>query len=357
MNKIQTIAYSLIIIYITGYFLFIGSSIIQPIIFAVLLSVFLNRVDNSLRPIVKIKSLSIVLSFAALVIPIAITTTLFSFQLYNIIDSLPSISSGIEGGLRKLITKINSLSPLINLRLSDVVPSGDASIEGPLKILSQGLVSTTALFTSTGLTLIYSFLFLYYKKSFRNFIIYTVEKDTRPDIKDTLNQIIDTIQSYIGGVGLVMIILSILNTIGLMIIGIDYAIFWGTLAGLLAIIPFIGTLVGGMLPFIYALSSAEASWQPFAILGYYAIIQQIEGNFITPKIVGDKVDINPLFAILSLVLFGSFWGIGGVILALPIISIIKIILGQFSQTEPISILMSSDISNKKGIFKRIANMR
>lgn len=79
-------------------------------------------------------------------------------------------------------------------------------------------------------------------------------------------------------------------------------------------------------------------------MAYYLFIQQLEGNFITPKIVGDKVDINPLFAILALLFFGSFWGIAGVILALPLISIVKIILEHFDETKALSILMSSDIT-------------
>lgn len=185
---------------------------------------------------------------------------------------------------------------------------------------------------------------MYYKSNFKRFIIQSFEKSSRPDIKETLKKIKDTIQSYIGGLGLVIVILSTLNTIGLTLIGIEHAIFWGCLAGALAIIPYIGTMLGGLLPFIFALSSAEASWQPYAVIVYYLIIQQIEGNFITPKIVGDKVDINPLFALIAILFFASYWGIAGVILALPLISILKIILAQFKQTENLSILMSSDIS-------------
>ena len=156
---------------------------------------------------------------------------------------------------------------------------------------------------------------------------------------------------------LVVIILGVLNSIGLSFIGIEYAIFWGALAGLLSVIPYIGTLIGGALPFVFALSTAESSWQPYAVIGYYLFIQQVEGNLITPKIIGDKVDINPLFAIFSLVFFGSLWGVGGVVLALPLISIFKIILSQFDATKHISVLMSSDINNKKGIFKKLAKQR
>jgi len=270
-------------------------------------------------------------------------------------ESLPSISKGVQGGLDKIINKANEILPFLNLEKEQVL-SGDASknLEGPLRFISQGLLSTTEILAAFGFTIIYSFFLLFYRESIKNFIIFQFEKSARSDIKETLSKIKETIQSYIGGLGLVVVILSVLNSIGLSLIGIDHAIFWGVLAGILAIIPYIGTMLGGFLPFIYALSTAEASWQPYAVVVYYMVIQQVEGNFITPKIVGDKVDINPLFAILSIVFFASFWGVAGIILALPIISIAKIILSNFENTLPYAVLMSSDVSNKKGHFKKIA---
>jgi predicted PurR-regulated permease PerM len=271
---------------------------------------------------------------------------------------MPSIYNGVTDGTEKLFQKINNIVPFANLNVDTIFQQGeDSDIKGPLKIVGQGLLSTSTLLGSTGLVMIYTFLFLYYKESFKTFIIYAFEKENRPEIKETLNEIKETIQSYIGGLGLVVVILSVLNTIGLYLIGIEHAIFWGTLAGFLAIIPYIGTLIGGLLPFIYALSTAEASWQPYAVLLYYLIIQQVEGNFITPKIVGDKVDINPLFAIFALVFFGSFWGVGGIILALPLISITKIIFSYFGKTKALSVLMSSDISSKKVISEKNQNKK
>lgn len=358
INRLQGICYTLIILIASGYLLQIGSTIIIPIIFAILISVFLNPLDNKIRSVVKLKGLSIVLSFLCLILPLVLIATLFSFQLMNIMDSLPSISEGISDGYNKLIQKVNNFIPFLNLSADSIIEKGEESdLSGPLKLVGQGLVSTTTVIGSAGLVLIYSFLFMYYKNSFKRFIIYTFDKENRPGVKESLVEIKETIQAYIGGLGLVIFILAILNSIGLSIIGIEHAIFWGTLAGLLAIIPFVGTLLGGMLPFIFALSTAEASWQPYAVIVYYLFIQQLEGNFITPKIVGGKVDINPLFAILSLVFFGSFWGIAGVILALPIISILKIVLSQFDKTEALSVLMSSDLSSTQGVFRKIASSK
>ena len=221
--------------------------------------------------------------------------------------------------------------------------------------MGKGLVSSTQALVGFGLTFLYVFFMLYYRTSFMNFIIFQFEKKNRKDIRATMTKIKATVQAYIGGLGTVIIILSIINSIGLLILGVEYAIFWGVFGGLLAIIPFVGTGLGALLPFLYSLATTNDYWQPIAIVIFFSIVQQIEGNFITPKIVGNKVNINPFFSILALIFFGSFWGIGGVILALPIVSIIRIILLQFESTLPIAVLMGSKVAHHADKFKEIAD--
>lgn len=356
-STLQSVAFSLIILISIGWLLYVGASLIIPFIFAILLAVFLYPVEKKLRKIFKWKGVSIPFSFLVLFVPFIAITTLFSYQFISIVESLPAINDSMQVGLDRILSKINQVVPFINLDSQSLLGSSEEQgLKGPLKFIGQGLLSTTEIIASVGMTLLYAFFLLYYRESIKNFIIYQFRKSARPDIEETLSKIKETIQSYIGGLGIVVIILSIMNCIGLSLIGIEHAIFWGVLAGILAIIPYFGTMLGGILPFTYALATSDASWQPYAVIIYYILIQQIEGNFITPKIVGDKVDINPLFALLSLVFFGSFWGLGGILLALPVISIVKIIMSNFDGTLPFAVLMSSDIGLKKGVFKKIANI-
>ena len=223
-----------------------------------------------------------------------------------------------------------------------------------MNVIGSGVVSSSTVLVAIFLTFIYTFLILYYKESIKGFIIFQFDKKVRPDIKATVAKIKQTIQSYIGGLFIVILTLSTINSIGLWIIGIKYPIFWGTTAGLLTLIPFIGTVLGGILPFLYSLATYDHYGQPIAIVLFYTIIQFIEGNILTPKIVGNQVNINPLMAIISILVFGSFWGVGGIILALPLISIVRIILEQFDSTKAIALLMSSDLDDSVRKFKDLA---
>ncbi len=351
--SLQKIAYTLIIVIGVGWLSVIGKSILIPLTFGVLFSIFLYPIDKKILKYVHKRWLSIPLTFLTVLVPVLIVAMLFSYQIINIMDSLPSIESSLKDGVEQGISKLNKTLPFMKIDANALIGKSSNIADGSLAVVSKGLMSSASFLVNTGLCFLYTFFLLYYRKSFKNFIIYQFEKENRPDIKETLTEIKETIKSYVGGVGLVMVILSVLNTIGLTVIGIEHPMFWGVLAGVLSIIPYAGTAIGVMLPFIYALSTADSSWQPIAVLLYYMVIQQIEGNFITPNIVGNKVDINPFFAVLSIVILGTLWGVGGVLLALPLISITRIILGQFQSTEPIAILMSSSIMDK-GKFRKWA---
>lgn len=355
---LQKAAYLTIILVGAGWLLSVGASIILPVIFAVLFALFLYPLDRFIYKKVKIRSLSIALSYLTVLLPFFAVLTLLSMQLMRIVDSLPAIGSNLEVGFEKAILQINKFLPIGQL---DVGAFGleqlSKILTGPVSLVKDGLVSSTGLMVAIAITAIYTFLLLYYRKSFKNFIIYQFEKENRADIQDTLREVKQTVQGYVGGLGLVVILLSVLNSLGLWAIGIQYPVFWGALAGLLAVIPYAGTLLGGLLPFVYALATADHNWQPVAVFFYYLIIQQIEGNLITPKIVGNKVDINPLVAIFALLFFGAFWGVAGVILALPLISIVRIILSHFESTRPVAILMSSDIAEDAEVFKQIAKRK
>jgi len=353
--NIQNFTYWLISFLGCGYILHIGSSIILPIIFGTLFAIFMYPIDKKIIKFAKYKPISISLSFLSIMIPTGIIGMLFSMQLMRIVSSLPSIEKNLKLGVDKVLQSIENVIPAFDLTRTELMEETLSSdLEGPFTFITQSLVSTTSMLVSSALTLLYTFFILYYRKSLRNFVVFQFKKRSRSDIREALLQIQETIQAYIGGLGLVIIILTILNSIGLLIIGVEYAIFWGALAGILAIIPYIGTMLGGLLPALYSLATSDNPYEPLFVLIFYGIVQQIEGNLITPKVVGDKVDINPLFAIISIIFFGALWGVGGIILALPIISIIRIILEHFEDTKPIALLLSSDIDSNPDQFEELA---
>lgn len=185
-----------------------------------------------------------------------------------------------------------------------------------------------------------------------------VSRDNHEIANSITEQISKVTQQYLIGVLLVIIILAVLNTTGLLIIGIKHAVFFGVLAAILNIVPYIGVLVGSLFPIIMALLTKDSIWSAVAVAGVFAFNQFLENNFLTPNITGSQVKINPLAAIMALIVGGMIWGVAGMILFIPFIGIAKILFDNIQSLKPLGYLIGEDDNGEKekdGFFKRTVN--
>jgi predicted PurR-regulated permease PerM len=140
-----------------------------------------------------------------------------------------------------------------------------------------------------------------------------------------LAQEINTVLSgFIRGQLLVCAILALLYSAGLWMIGIDLAVAIGTLAGAAFIIPYVGTMIGIVLSMLMALLKFHDVLHPMLCLGWFLVVQAMEGMYITPKVVGNTVGLHPLIAIIALLIGGQLLGISGMLLAIPMAAVAKV---------------------------------
>jgi len=138
---------------------------------------------------------------------------------------------------------------------------------------------------------------------------------------------IDAILSgFVRGQLSVCAILAVLYSIGLYFIGIDLAIAIGTLAGITFIIPYVGTILGICLSMVMAVLKFHDLLHPLLCLGWFVLVQALEGTVITPKVVGDTVGLHPLIAIVALLIGGQMFGIMGMLLAVPLTAVLQVFL-------------------------------
>ncbi|MEL6944746.1 MAG: AI-2E family transporter, partial [Bacteroidota bacterium] len=277
--------------------------------------------------------------------------TVFGYQLSNVFEGMSSIGERLDEGIQKIIIWLrNNTGANIESPRQFAEENTDNLASFVSNFLTSSISSTTGVLVNIGLGLIYIFFILLYRRSIKNFMIQQIPSEYREKGKAVIHSVRRIAQQYLIGTLTVVFILAALNSIGLWIIGVDYAIFWGCLGAFLAIIPYVGTSIGGLLPLIYSLATANSMWQPIGVIILYQMVQAIEGNFITPKIVGSNVSINTLVAIMAILFWGTLWGVGGVILAIPLTAIFKIFLGQVSYFESLSHLMSDGINKNPQIF-------
>lgn len=208
---------------------------------------------------------------------------------------------------------------------------------------------TTNLVSQFLLILLFSFFLLYFRVFFLEFFYKAFPSSEKTLIDETMQKIYAVIQNYLLGLLKVICIIGTLNCIGLWSLGIESPLFFGFLGGLLVVIPYIGILIGAALPFIVALVTKDSYWYAVGVLAVFLFVHVMEGNVITPYVVGSKVSINPLVAVFALLLFGKLWGLSGLILALPVTAICKIIFDLLPGFKAVGFLLGKP---QKYHFKR-----
>ncbi|WP_372948210.1 AI-2E family transporter [Mariniphaga sp.] len=330
-----------------------GKFFLGPLAFSILFTIMLQPLSHFFQRLVKYKIPAILLTLLTVTVGLSIVVTLFSVQLTVIINDLENITGKISEGLQKIFEWLNTnfkLKSSFDMNGSNLMENIPQLADNTLAFAQKGISSVTTFIFNLFLILLLVFFFLWYQENFKKFLLIQAPKEKKENINAILQKIQGTIQKYLYGLLIVIAILAVLNSVGLLIIGVRYAVFWGLLAAFLAVIPYIGTTLGGTLPFLYALATTDTWWQPAAVAAMYFIIQQLEGNIITPKVVGSSVSINPLFALIAIILGGFIWGITGILIAIPAIGVVKIILDNNNRTKPLAFLLSNEMHKKNETF-------
>lgn len=345
LSKTQRYVYILLALILSVYILIQARTILVPMVFAILLMITLLPLHKAWLPVVHYKILSVILTLLTILIPFGLVIYYFSLQIGEVSQSLPSIGDNIEAGINEILAW---LAEKKIVRTTDVKQwfqdNFSTFILKPLDILQVGLAESTKTLTSLILTLMYVIFLLYYEKGLKRWAMMLVPELHQSEWRDILKEIQRLVQKYLVGMLMVVAVLAILNSIGLLVIGIEYAFFWGFLAGFLALIPYIGTFLGGILPFLFAIASTGTWYEPALVFGLFVLVQFLEGNFITPNIVGNQVSINPLAAILAIIVGATIWGLAGVVLAIPMAAIIRVSCSRIPALQPIAYLMGTEIS-------------
>ena len=314
--------------------------ILLPLFFSALLSLLLLPLARKLEDWRWPRALAILATLMVLIGGIAALVILFGSQIMDLKAELPMIQ-------KKLVVFFDQGQQWLHDRFGMRVMSKDELISSSLNSAKKSAggflgttISTTAGVLSTvTLVPIYIFCFLYYRDHMRQFMFRFVAPDKRTGVLHTMDNIQNVVQAYISGLLTVIVIVAMLNAIGLLLLDVKFAIFFAIFASVLAVIPFIGILVGATIPAIITLVETGSPAKAAAVVGVFVFVQFLEGNFITPMITGSKVSINPMAAIIALILGGELWGTAGMILSIPLVAVLKVVFDASKSTEPWGFLL------------------
>ena len=214
-------------------------------------------------------------------------------------------------------------------------------------LVSQTVSSTADFFIGILTTLVFTFLILIYRNGLVSALVSFYPKENRQKAFKMFKSIMQVGQQYLFGMLVIVLVLGLVNSIGLWIIGIDNPFLFGFLAGILALIPYAGTVLGAAIAVLYAFISHDSIWMPITIAIFFWFVQFTESNFLSPRIVGGNLKLNALASILSIIIGASIWGIAGMILFLPLAAMFKVVCLEYEELKPIALLIGGQNNNKK----------
>jgi predicted PurR-regulated permease PerM len=343
--RYTVILFAIILIF---FILIVAKSLLVPISFGLVLSLLLHPLCTRLERLKLPRLAAVTIAIIFVIVIITAVLYIISTQFGHIASDLTEIGDKIN----LLVARVQDFfENAFGIQQVDQTRYVRDSLESLIKSSSAfftgTLTATAGIFADLIIVLLTLFFFLYYSHFLKVFLYKIVNDSRHENLKHILTKVSVVVQDYITGLLTVMAIVAVLNSIGLLILGIKYAIFFGVLAAILTIIHYLGILIGSLLPILFALATTDSLWYPVGVAGIFWFVQFLEGNFITPNVIGNKVSINPFAAIMALFIGAEVWGPSGMILFIPFMAMAKVFFDVIEPLKPFGFLLGNPHDQEK----------
>lgn len=337
---LQTISYPFLALAAATAFFYFASPIVIPLVIAVSLAYVLAPFVSLLRRLKIPHILSVLLVILISLVIVFWVGYFLLAQANSLFKDLPKYYNGL------LILLSDLKQDLIS---RGIISSGEGGIDfevlklkdfsGVTKYLVKGIGSILTFVFGSVLVAFLTFFILADQKVIKQKLVKAFGGSKRDVAESILIEISQQLKGFILIKFLVTIGLSIIFTIGFLLIGVNYAYIWGPLAGILNLVPYIGPAIGLFPPLIVAAIQFKSLMPVLWVLIFYEVVQIIEGNLITPRLIGERVNLNPLAVLVAAMYWIWLWGAIGIILAIPITASIKVICDHIDSLKPIGIIL------------------
>lgn len=324
------------------YTMYVGQQIILPLIYATVIAILLNPLVNVL---VRIKINRMIAITIAVLSSILITLSILyiiSSQITMFSDTYPMLKEKFNETSTHVIRwtseyfniKPSKINTWIRETENDAINNLGSTIGRTLSTINSVLIVVVLL-------PVYLFMILFYKNLLLEFIRKLFKSEHHAAVVEILMNSKIIIQSYLIGLLVEAAIIAVLNSAGLLFLGIDYAIILGITGALLNVIPYIGGVIAIALPMIMAYVTKESSTYALLVFGIYLLIQFIDNHIIIPRIVASRVKLNALVSVVVVLIGAALWGVPGMFLSIPLTAILKVIFDHIEPLKPWGFLLGN----------------
>ncbi|MGO1117152.1 AI-2E family transporter [Rhodovibrionaceae bacterium A322] len=322
-----------LVVFLAGLYLL--KDILLPFVAGMAVAYFMDPLCDRLEKMGLSRTWSTIvvtaLFFLAIVLLSALLVPALIHQIVKLIEILPQLGDALHRQLSSFLavaeTKLDvdiyeKLRSSLAANLGSLVDVAAATLGN----LLQGGMVVVNLVSLMVLTPVVSFLLLRDWDRFVERFDQLLPRDQAPVIRELAKESDEILAAYVRGVGMVCLVLGGFYAAALSLVGLNSGMLIGLIAGLLSFVPFVGAIGGGALAIGMALFQFDSVTPIALVAGIFVIGQVAEGNFLTPKLVGDKVGLHPVLVIFALLAGGSLFGFTGMLLAMPIFAVIGVLV-------------------------------
>lgn len=344
MDKLQYSVNFIFLFVLAFAGLYFAAPFLIPVALAAVLSMVFIRLCNFFERKGMSRSWASLLCILVFLLVIGSVIGLLSFQLGDLAENLNGMEKRLTSMLEGLKSWINETLGIKKSAQEKMIKETTSSgSSGMLLSFATGLMDVAV---NTVLVIVYMFLFLSMRGHIKKFILKLVPKKDNADTSQLVHDAGKVSQKYLSGLAAMIGVLWVMYGIGFSVVGVESAIFFAVLCGLLEIVPFVGNLTGTCITVFAVMAQGGDGKMVAGVLATYFLVQFIQTYILEPLIVGEQVNINPMFTIMGLVLGELVWGVAGMILAVPLMGMTKIICDSYPHLQPYGFLLGPENPRK-----------
>lgn len=328
--------------------LYFGRTLFIPMFYGLFLAIVLYPVCRWLEKHGFSKSLAITTGLLIVFLLFAVLIGLLIAQFNAFLKDLPELKAKLQPAMVDLQYWLENNLNISLASQNEWWLNESNQLSGNAPGLIGGLFTRTVsgMFTLF-ITPVFTALFLYNRKDFVLFLEKILGEAYKDRLHQVLGQTILTYFHFIKGMVFVYFIVGVLNSIGLLALGIRHAVLFGFLTAIMTIIPYLGIIISALLPITIAWITKDSIWYPIGVVGVFVFVQYLEANVIFPKVVATQLNISTWATLVAIIAGGILWGVSGMILFIPFLGMLKLVTDNIPEWEAVNILIRRNDVKKK----------
>ncbi len=320
--------------------MYLGRPVLIPLSFAVLISFVLYPVCRWLEGKRVGRIPAVLLAIGALFLLSLLILGLLIYQMTAFMNEWPTLQAKINISLEQLSAFITSAWGLSHSEQQALVQRiTSANISGLFDVLRSAVRTSLSSMVFLVIVPVYAFLILTYRGYWMALLQRFFPSEGKASLRNLIRMTITTYYNFIKGMVFVYLCVAVLNSIGLLILGVPHAILFGCTASILTFIPYVGIVAGSLLPIAVSWIEYGSIWYPIGVIGLFAFVQYLEANVIFPFAVSSRLGVNALVMLLAIFTGGLIWGVSGMILFVPFVGIARVIADHHPKLKTIAMAL------------------